>query len=85
VAKQKILVITTLENSLRSKSDSWDWEDANVVDMAKPIGLSGAGKSPPCYDCPLKAIADGWRLMGPSVVENDYAPGVVGYTWWFER
>ena len=82
--KQKILIMTTLTPDLRSGVDSWDWEDGNIVKLDKEIGLSGSGQQI-CYKTPLHAIGDGWRLIAPPVTWPDYAPGVTGYEWWFEK
>lgn len=87
---QKILTITTLDSDLRATSEAWGWENGDFVDIDKPIGLSGSGKAPPAYDCPLKAIGDGWKLLAPPV--KDYwkvplgnEPPTVIYEWWFTK
>lgn len=89
--QQKILTITTLRDSLRADVDSWGWEcDADNIRSDRPISLSSNGRCS-VYDCPLRAIADGWRLLGPPVVDEQYAydsdkqQWMTGYTWWFER
>lgn len=38
-----------------------------------------------CYQTPLHALGDGWRLMSPPVLIPDYALGKPAYQWWFEK
>jgi hypothetical protein len=81
--KQKILTIVTDSASLRSTSEAWGVEDGDLVNMDKPIGLSPSGPLN-AYDCPLKAIGDGWRLIGPPQ-ETTFNTDKVYYRWWFEK
>lgn len=82
--KQKILTMLTRSVSLRSDADGWSGDDANVVNIEKPIGLSPGLYGFYCYDCPLKAMAAGWRLMAPPV-EEKWDDGDIFYRWWFEK
>ena len=84
MAKQKLLRMITLDRSLRSKVDSWDHEDGNMIDLQKEIGLSGS-PSGPCYQTVMHAIGDGWRLMAPPVFIKDYAKNIDGWEWWLQN
>lgn len=83
--KQQILCLITESQSLRSIIVGWDnIQDPNLVIWGEPIGKA---KSIPTnmYDCVLRAMADGWRLLGPpqrSVNECDHS---VCFDWWMYR
>lgn len=91
---QKILVMHTERPDLRGKADGWDWEDGDEVMIDKPIGLSshwkdqeykkfGLWPSVACYDCPLKALADGWKLLAPPV--DTGTRDELNWEWWFVK
>jgi len=82
--KQKILNLVTLDQSLRSKVDSWDAEDGELIDLNKEIGLSRS-LSVPYYQTPMHAIGDGWRLIAPPVFIKNYINDINAYEWWFEK
>jgi hypothetical protein len=79
---QKILLIVTESPSLRSKAVGWNCEDGSMVVAGKPIGLSPSpsGREYVGYDCPLRAIADGWWLMCAPLEESKNM-----WNWWFEK
>jgi hypothetical protein len=81
---QKILHMTTSRPSLRAKADSWSAEDSNLVEFGKPIGMTHDMKEFHCYDCPLRAVACGWKLLAPPV-EDKYEDGNLFYNWWFVK
>ena len=85
---QKVLVMETETNSLRSTAQGWTYEDADYIDIHKHIGLS-LGRHPsdryPTYDCPMKALADGWKLLVPPSGEFVISSNKTFYTWWFVK
>src|SRR6187402_2793475 len=83
--KQKILKILTSRRSLRADAYGWNAEDGEVIQQEKHIGLSDGFRGFCCYDCPMKAIGDGWRLMAPPITLPAYINGQDYYEWWFEK
>ena len=81
MAKQKILRMATLDQSLRASVDSWDGEDGELI---KEIGLSSSPRFP-FYQTPMHAIGDGWRLIAPPVLIKGYCNNIDAYEWWFEK
>lgn len=68
---QKILHMMTGGMDLRSSAEGWSCEDGDMIRAGKPIGLSPAPMGEwYCYGCPMFAIADGWRLMGPPIEDK---------------
>lgn len=77
---QKILIMTTSNNSLRSEVQGWSWEDPSEVRKAYldriggpheyphqnevPVGLIRSGHHIN-YPTVLHAMGDGWKLMSP--------------------
>jgi len=96
---QKILTIGTETCSLRSKAQSWEWEDGDFPRQALtefrdkynylslPVGLIRTG-SCHMYPTVLHAIGDGWKLLAPPEKEtwkNDEGIEFVEYSWWLVR
>jgi hypothetical protein len=77
---QKVLCVSTLENSMRSQIQSWDYEDGNAVTEAflnrfgtngeyshpsdMPVGLIGNSKII-LHPTVLHALGSGWKLLAP--------------------
>jgi hypothetical protein len=78
---QKILHFMTKTSSLRSSADGWSAEDGDVINVDKVIGLSPGYKGFCCYETPMHAIADGWKLLAPpsNLEYSDF------YEWWFVK
>lgn len=74
-----ILTLMTPRPDLRSEALGYSCENTILVQPDKPIGLSKSewGWN---YDCPLRALADGWRLMGPPVKLDGG-----NWDWWLTR
>ena len=83
---QKILIMTTSSNSMRSKAEGWSMEDSSLVnkDQREHIGLTPYKHEFHAYDCPLRALANGWRLLAPPT-EYTEAGLFVKFEWWFEK
>ncbi len=81
--RQKILTMCTLEPELRCNADGWSCDDGDLVNLTKPIGLTGSPYFT-CYETPLHAIGDGWRLLGPPV-QIAYLGELKAWQWWFEK
>jgi hypothetical protein len=96
---QKVLMMSTCGNDLRSDVDSWSMEDSDLVRWTSrmfpgdaPIGLTPGvtGKKFPAT--PLHALNLGWKLLAPpapirkedeTLFKDD--KGRVYYDWWFVR
>ena len=80
---QQILEMSTKTPCLRADVHGWTWEDPRCVGVApcdkaqKPIGLfrNWVQSEPlPRYDCVLRALADGWKLLGPPTEDKCDTP-----------
>ena len=84
-AIQQVLTIETTGQNLRSEAIGWGAEDPRGAHPSKPVGICGAtwSRLTPCgyrYPDPLRALADGWRLLAPPVQCD------VGiWEWWLVR
>lgn len=78
---QKILVMSTREATLRSEAIGWDLvEDPGRVKPG-PIGLTPSDKeASQTFDCVLRAMSKGWRLLGPPERNKDGTA-----SWWLEK
>jgi len=84
---QKILVMETNASGLRSEASGWTYENADFVKIDEHIGRSlglGPNEPYPSYECPLKALADGWKLLAPPkrITGPDYRYFIY---WWFTK
>lgn len=81
---QKLLIIETEGPTVRSPAVGWSSEDPTVVRRRERIGLSPSWDPgeprPPSYDCPLKALADNWHLLGPPQHIHDSM-----WEWWLVK
>jgi hypothetical protein len=77
---QKILIITTTGNHLRSSAIGWSAEDGDEINQDKPIGCSMEYRGYYTYITPMHAIGDGWNLLVPPCSEN-----AGEYEWWFVK
>lgn len=89
---QKILTMQTNSSSLRSSCDGWSAEDGDVIRTDREIGLSPDYHGFHCFKTPMHAIADGWKLLSPPVMESDAELDYYGavtkyavYQWWFVK
>lgn len=92
--KQSVLIMTTERNSLRAEVVGWTYEKSSNVrpDMEKPIGISSIDRSQvlryPTYDCPVRALANGWKLLVPPTSftwKNDEGKEFTNFEWWFVK
>lgn len=80
----ELLVLETQNASPRSEAIGWSFEDPSLI-KAGPIGLSPSGMMPEHhYDCPMRALADGWRLLGPPQLQST-GKNAVAWVWYLER
>ena len=90
---QQVLVMETRRSSMRSEVVGWTYEDPSLV---KPgaIGMSPSWsheETRPLCDCVLRALAEGWRLLGPPISTRSYVPpagetSLLGpWEWWLVR
>lgn len=87
MSKQKLLIMSTERESLRSDVCGWGGEDGDLINHDKPIGLSGSPHFP-TYKTPMNAIGDGWRLMQPPIKNYSHSTDGIDfyeYEWWFEK
>ncbi len=97
MSKQKILIMSTSRDSLRADAEGWTFEDASNIQPNEKehphIGIASINKNKICgefycFDCPVRAMANGWRLMAPSL-EHKWVNGdgkqIIEYIWWFEK
>ena len=90
---QQILTMSTYGSSLRSEAFGWSMEDgSNIkIDQSIPIGLASKDRSKALhnlkfnYDCVVRAMADGWRVMAPPTDFILGASEICCYEWWLER
>ena len=91
---QQVLTMETQGYSLRSEAIGWGAEDPRGAHPTKPVGICGAMWHRPgefstqpnrgsnqgiSYPDPLRALADGWRLLAPPTEGADH------WEWWFVR
>jgi hypothetical protein len=85
----KVLVMSTESASFRSEANGWGADDASTVVPGKPIGLSPGYKGNYCYDCPLRAMADGWKLLAPPTTTyypaNEHRQSYSETVWYFTK
>jgi hypothetical protein len=81
---QKVLTMMTIGCCVRSAADGWSADDSSLVVMNKSIGMTPSLQEFYCFDCPLKAMAAGWKLLGPPTIDNVYGDDVC-YRWWFTK
>jgi len=68
---KQYLSMTTKRSDLRSAAIGWgNIEDPRLVVQGKSIGHTPCIHGP-TYDCVLRALADGWELLGPSESLDD--------------
>lgn len=94
---QQILIMQTMRGTLRSEAFGWTAEDPRGAHPSQPVGICGAMWHRPgdhntaphrptnpsyCYPDPLRALADGWKLLG-APVHFEGEPEV--WEWWFGR
>lgn len=79
---QKVLVMLTKECNVRSKAGAWDGDDADLVVKDKQIGFTPTIQESICFDCPLRAMAAGWKLLAPPIRET---PDLTYYMWWLVK
>lgn len=90
---QEVLTVNTERNSIRADIYGWSHEDPSLVRHNKPIGFTGAPKPRYSPDCVLKAMGNGWRLLGPPIPfeqtyrneETDEPYQETNYEWWLVR
>ncbi len=77
---QLVLCVETERPTLRADIIGWSAEDPRKV-VEGPIGWTRRGELPE-YDCVLRALADGWRLLGPPTPQ-----AYIGSTcdWWLVK
>lgn len=73
------LTVTTERYSLRATIIGWGHEDPRLVQPG-PIGRTLSPRPTYTPDCVLRALADGWRLLGPPVHDDGE-----GWIWYLER
>lgn len=79
---QKILILKTNSYELRSEIMDQSCEDTNNIKQDINIKFSDVGKCKE-YFCPIEAIADNWRLIGPPFkIEKDDKEY---YIWFLEK
>jgi hypothetical protein len=84
---QKVLIMTTHSNSLRSKAVGWTHQDADLVKPG-PIGNTPAPTPYAAHPTPMHALADGWRLLAPpKPYETTTFVGTLQteWEWWFVK
>jgi len=89
---QSILILVTSDRNLRATVDYSSWENGNLINPNKEIGLSYRGPMKN-YTCPIFAIVDGWKLLGlPTKIETKFYDEISNcerflteYEWWFTR
>ena len=78
----EVLIMVTERGSLRAEVHGWTHEDASLVEPGH-IGMTGSPTPYAPYDCVLRALADGWRLLGPATCRpDDEHPE---WEWWLTR
>lgn len=95
---QQVLTMDTQGGTLRSGAYDWIAEDPRGAHPTKPVGICGSMWHEPgqhnltrrsrngsySYPDPLRALADGWRLLGPpSFTPDNEVP--LSHEWWFVR
>lgn len=83
--RQKILIMQTKGDSLRSQAYGWDYEDSALYKIDKPVGFTVMPKIE-SYDNPLHAMAKGWQLLSPpqrEVFKEEDAETHVYWIWYF--
>ncbi len=85
--KQKILIMSTTGNRLRSEAVGWSAEDGDNILPGRPIGCSGGPKWAYTWPTPMHAIGAGWRLLAPPTKYTyNYEEGSRDeWEWWFVR
>lgn len=87
--KQQVLIMYTEGDRLRSEADGWTAEDPRGAKQDGHVGICGAWWSRLNghygYPDPLRALADGWRLLAPPVCQDSAGSSDNGYEWWFVR
>ena len=93
---QQVLTMETEGYTLRSEAVGWGAEDPRGAHPSKPVGICGSMWHRPgefntqpmreenagfCYPDPLRALADGWRLLAPPTE----GVGADQWEWWFVR
>lgn len=77
---QKILIIVTDYNDLRSPTIGWDREDGDLV--AKGLCKNLDQEPRIIYDTPLRAIGEGWKLLAPP---TPHPQKECTWRWWFTK
>ena len=82
-----ILVVETVGQSLRAEIVGWDRPENPRYVVPGPIGLTEKCDNSPTihYDCVLRALHDGWELLGPPVPVLNQFNRTVGFTWWLTK
>ena len=86
---QKVLILSTKGNGLRSEAEGWSWEDGDsVFNQSVEVGYFGSGPIK-YYKTPLHAIGDRWNLLAPPseymCEYGDDGKQTKMYEWWFVK
>ena len=76
---QQVAMLVTDHADLRSTVTGWTFEDPRIVRHGRSIGHTPSPHDIPRYDCVLRALADGWRLLGAPEAAGDE------WVWWLGR
>lgn len=87
--RQKVLSMSTTAPNLRSEAVGWTYEDSARV-VPGPIGCTSSLNGAPfhAYDCVLRALNDGWKLLAPPERQpwtNSEGQESVEWTWWLVK
>lgn len=65
---QMILTMTTVSGSVRSEAIGWGMDDSSLVVEDEEIGMTPSPTEFYQFDCVLRAMHAGWKLLAPPVV-----------------
>jgi hypothetical protein len=82
---QKLLTMHTPRDDVRAPADAWSADDSSLVSWKNAIGFTPGLNEFHCFDSPLRAMAAGWRLLGPPVAVLNFVENEVWYKWWFVK